>query len=143
MKKVYCVYDGDYCSQTLREIFSTRKLAEEYVKYCGSSYAIIIERDIDCSINKEEKTYYVEFGIFANCDFPEFIETNIEELDNSLKEPYVRVSGDVYIELNSTNKEDVINKAQLIANKLSKNKLFMKKYNNDEEFYCPVSKFLN
>ena len=145
MKKVYCVYDGDYCSQTLREIFSTRKLAKEYIKYNGSSYAIIIERDIDCSINKGYKTYCIVHEKYPNYNNLEFIDCTIEPLDLDIKEPFLRkieFSDCVVIEVNATNKEDAINISKKITNKLYNNESFIKTYKNEKEFYYPISKFL-
>lgn len=144
MKKVYCVYDGDDYDQTLREIFSTRKLAEEYVKYCGSSYAIIIERVIDCNIDKGNKTYCIEHKKYQNTNL-KFIDCTIEPLDLDIKEPFLRkmeFSDCMFVEINATNKNDAINISKQITNKLLNNKSFIKTYNSEKEFYYPVSKFL-
>lgn len=60
MKKVYLVTSGEYSDYHVDAVFSTRKMAKEYIDIKGTDYGIE-EYDIDIPIERKTVVYCVSF----------------------------------------------------------------------------------
>ncbi len=74
MKKIYIVTSGEYSEYHIDAVFSTKKLAEDYIQQNGTDYRIE-EYNLDEEIDRNTKLWRVEFDIKDG----EFKEANVRD----------------------------------------------------------------
>ena len=79
-KEIYIVVSGEYSDYQINAVFSTRKLAKDYIQQRGTDYRIEVY-ELDKEVVKETKLWDIVFNIWNN-KLVSAISEKLEDNDN-------------------------------------------------------------